>query len=339
MNYKIIGFDKNRIWLFVWIFLSIFAFPRVEAPKTGSVGFVLGAYTQKAQADNSTQNKNISADVTADLPRASDDVQKSKPILSSTEISLQPVKDPALISDAISAKSALVFDYDSGKILYKKNPNWELPIASLTKLMNIAVVLSDPNYNKPITITAGDKLSQAPILDLKVGDRVMPEDLIKSMLVGSANDAALTLSNHFAGDQGFIQQMNAMANELGLRRSHFSTPIGFDVAGNYSTVNDLEIVAKYALAHYPYSDIWKNNNFSFISEDGNKYSIENSNDLVFQQPNIKSVKTGYTPEALGNMIVLANDQSGRKIVAIILGSQDRDKDMLTLVNDILGTNY
>ncbi len=330
---------KNAVWVAV-LTLLVFGFPKIGSRKLAGVGFVLGAYTENAQAaqtsgaekasEISSGKTGYSAD-SADSLNSGDALasQISAPMLGQ---GISAVTNSQQLSADISAKAAYVFDYHTGAVLYQKNALAKLPIASLTKLMTIAVAMQSPDFNKPITITAQDKLWQAPILDLKVGDSIMPEDLVKSMLVGSANDAALTIANHFAGDTGFLEQMNNMANSLGLTRTHYSTPIGFDVPGNYSTAEDISKIAKYALAHYPYSQIWKYKNFSFRSLDGNRYFISNSNALA-GRPGIFSIKTGYTPQALGSMIVLAQTASGEKIVVTVLDSADRDGDVLKILDD------
>ncbi len=324
------------VWIAVLCAL-VFGFPKVG---NRGAGLVLGAYTERAEAAANKSGKPPIAPViasritdfqqTASEPAGSQ--QNDSGIHTGVVQASQPLGPLAFDSNVkISAKAALVFDYNTGAILYSKNPYLELPIASLTKLINIAVAMQSPNFNQPITITAQDKLSTAPVLGLKAGDRVLPEDLVKSILVGSANDAALALSNHFAGDIGFLHKMNSMANQLGLSHTHYATPIGFDVPGNFSTAEDLAKITEYALGHFPYPEIWKNRNFSFTSLGGNRYYIENSNALA-GRPGIESVKTGYTPDSLGSMIVVAVRPNGEKVVIIVLDSPDRDSDALKLAS-------
>ncbi len=233
-----------------------------------------------------------------------------------------------------NSKSVLVYDPLTGNVLYQKNPSQELPIASLTKLMTAIIVSKDPAYANPIIITANDQLDVSPDLGLKPGDKIMPEDLVKSMLVGSANDAAWALANHFPDKADFIKKMNNEAAKLGMSNTHYDNPVGFDSDNNYSTASDLKILTGYALAHLPYAQVWKNDNYSFTSLEGNKYYIRNSNQLVFGHPDIRSIKTGQTPAAMGNMIVEAHNNTSNKIIAIILGSNNRDDQTLQVINYI-----
>ena len=230
-----------------------------------------------------------------------------------------------------SAREVSVYDVGSGQVLVSQNAGEEVPIASLTKLMTALVVYQSKNFDVPIEVTAQDRVDVAPALHLKVGDEVMPKDLVEAMLVGSANDAAQTLANHFPDQATFLSEMNAQAASLGMDHTHYTTPIGFDVPGNYSTASDLAKLVSAALKILPYSQVWHESDFSFTSVDGNTYSVKNSNALVGRNPNILSIKTGLTPEAGGSMIVEAKGSSGQSIVAIVLGSSDRDADTLAVV--------
>lgn len=232
-----------------------------------------------------------------------------------------------------SAKSVLIYDPESNADLYTENVNAQLPIASLTKLMTALVAMQSPNFDRPIKLTKADQLNIAPYLHLTAGDIVRPADLVKAMLVGSANDAALTLANHFPNSTDFIAAMNQKAQELGMVHTHYTTPIGFDTPGNYSTAADLKILVNYALVNFPYPEIWQNKNYYFVSMTGKEYFILNSNSLVYQHPEIFSIKTGNTVEALGSMIVLAKDApSGRTVITLVLDSDQREADTLTAVN-------
>ncbi len=231
-----------------------------------------------------------------------------------------------------TAREVLVYDLASGQLLVSQNADQQVPIASLTKLMTALVVYQSPNFDVPITVAKQDQVDVEPTLHLKVGDRVMPEQLVEAMLLGSANDAANTLANHFPNQATFLGEMNATAAALGMDSTHYTTPIGFDIAGNYSTASDLAKLVNAALKVLPYDQVWQKQSYSFTSLNGNAYSVENSNALVRANPNIFSIKTGQTPDALGNMIVEAKGSAGQSIISIVLGSTDRDADTLAAVD-------
>ncbi len=312
----------NKLYKTSWILIPVFVFcvlyPHFEnnssAPKPAAAqgGFVLPA--------NSADSASAPAKTATPALAASEGEQ------------LMPVKQSDFSAPNFSSKSIIVYQPNSTVILYSKNAEQKLPIASLTKLMTAIVASEDPNFDQPITITSDDPVHVAPELGLRVGDKVMPKDLIKAMLVGSANDAAQTLANHFPDRNDFLQKMNDKAQKLGMDSSHFSNPIGFDNAENYSTANDLVKLVNYALGKLPFQEIWQLKSYSFTSGAGAKYYIQNSNDLVLSHANIRSIKTGLTPEALGNMIVEAENKEGHQIISIVLGSENRDKDTLQAID-------
>lgn len=287
---------------------------QLEARETAQpAGMVLGAYTENIDVNNAQNNQ----------PQADFNVAGDPEV---RQIKFDPL--------SVSAKSVLAYDIESGKTLIDRNSSQKLAIASLTKLMTSIVAMEDPGFADAVVIGPADHTSIAPVLSIRNGDKVMPLDLVKSMLVGSANDAALTIGNHFPDKGTFVEKMNAKAKELGMSDTHFDNPVGFDSPDNYSTAADLQKLVEYALKVLPYDQIWQSANYSFKSVEGHVYSIRNSNDLVFKNNYIHSIKTGYTPAALENMIVEAENPEGKKIVALVLGSSDRDTNTKKVVDYI-----
>lgn len=233
-----------------------------------------------------------------------------------------------------AARAVLAFDPNSGAVAFSQNTNERLAVASLTKLMTAVVAFEDPRFEEPITISSQDRVEISPSLHLRAGDSVRPLDLIHAMLVGSANDAAQALANHMQSRGDFVQAMNSKAQSLGMADTHFSTPIGFDIPQNHSSANDMKILVDYAFRRLPYKELWQSRNFSFTSLGGTSYKIQSSSKISGGRYNINTIKTGLSPEALGNIIVLAEDGKGNRIVSIILGSTDRDTDTSVLVDYI-----
>ncbi len=233
---------------------------------------------------------------------------------------------------SVDARAFLVYDFKSGKVLFSQNIDEKVQIASLTKLMTAVVAMENENFSRPFTVLGSDQVQVAPRLGLKTGDVVFPADLLKAMLIGSANDAAVALANHLPNRTEFISQMNKKAQELGMFETKFSNPVGFDSASNYSTAADLKKLVEYLLLHLSNETFWNDRSFSFTSEEGTGYSIKNSNTLVFKHPEIKSIKTGQTPGASGSMIIRVANADGNEIVVIELGSSDRNSSALELVD-------
>lgn len=250
-----------------------------------------------------------------------------------------PSLNPLVSPPQISAQSALVFALN-GPILYSYNPTEKLPIASLTKLMTALVVMGDPRFPQPITITDADHVITNPVLHLKTGDQVYPANLVQAMLVGSANDAALALANHFGTpDKTFIEMMNERAAALGMTSTNYSTPIGFDDPGNYSNVLDLQKLINAALPILPFAQTDHADAYSFnsIGPNPTNYSIKATSFLPDSNSEIGVLKTGFTDNAKQAMVAQSSIQ-GQKIISIILESNNRDSDTAALINYV-GTAY
>jgi len=260
------------------------------------------------------------------------------PSVTHTDLSEQivPQLNSSIAAPNLSSGSALAYE-NNGPILYSYNPDQKVPIASLTKLMTAFLVMNDSRYGQPVTITAGDLVNISPILHLKVGDVVMPSDLIQSMLVGSANDAAMTLANHFSTiDKTFLEQMNAQAQKLGMTSTHYSTPIGFDDPQNYSTARDLQKLVYAVMPVLPFSKTDHAASYSFksISTDNpTLYSVKTTSKLPDVQPNIGVLKTGFTDDAKQAMVAESNI-GGHEVITIVLQSDNRDKDTSAIFNYI-----
>jgi D-alanyl-D-alanine carboxypeptidase (penicillin-binding protein 5/6) len=246
----------------------------------------------------------------------------------STAVSFMPQLNSSIAAPNLSSSSALAYE-DNGPVLYSYNPDQKVSIASLTKLMTAFLVMNDSRYDQPITITPEDLVSISPILHLKVGDVVMPSDLVQAVLVGSANDAAMTLANHFStNDKTFLEQMNAQAQKLGMTSTHYSTPIGFDDPQNYSTARDLQKLVYAVMPVLPFSKTDHAASYSFKSiskEDPTLYSVKTTSRLPDAQPNIGVLKTGFTDDAKQAMVAESNI-GGHEVITIVLQSDNRDKD-------------
>lgn len=315
------------------VILPVFAFTvflpsfenQTEAQTPKQPPIVLGAFAKNDQILN--QQNNADFNIVSGDPRSGDQQKQ----VEAFQVHFDKPLD-------IPAKSFLVYEPDSGKTLISRNVDQKLPIASLTKLMTSIIVSEDPNYSQPLTITEADRISVSPVLGLRANDVVMPKDLVKAALIGSANDAAWTLGNHFSNKEEFVQKMNAKAQALGMINTQFDNAVGFDSPNNYSTAEDLQKLVQYAMKSLPYDEIWQQKNYSFKSQSGNSYYIKNSNGLVSSHPEIKSIKTGQTPGALGNMIVQSQSSTGTPFISIVLGSSDRNASTLEVL-DYIFSNF
>lgn len=238
---------------------------------------------------------------------------------------------------AVNASSFLVYDQATGEILLEKKSDQKLSIASLTKLLTALLTYENLDLGSIITISLEDiNVKDAPRLNIKVGESVKTEDLFNSMLVGSNNDAALTLANQVVKKTGkpFRETMNEKALELGMSNSSFTNALGFDSQNNFSTAQDLRRLIDHVSKLAAFSNLGKTLVYEFKTEEGRIIKTKNTNKLLSTNPEIEAIKTGFTPNAKGSMAVKLK-AFDRNIVIIVIGSANREKDIISLKNMVL----
>ena len=232
----------------------------------------------------------------------------------------------------IKARSYIVYEPVSDTILFSHNVEERLKIASLTKLMTALVASEDPAFQTPVTIMPDDTLNVSPNLKVAVGDRIAPGDLVKAMLVGSANDAAHVLANHFPNRSEFVARMNNKAKNLAMNNTNFSNPTGFDSEYNYSTASDVFQLVRESLQVLPYAEVWAQRDYAFTSNTGKRYAIKNSSDLAVSDSSVRLIKTGYSRLAQENMVSEVRNPDGRRVIVIVLNTGDRDGETRKLAD-------
>ncbi len=228
----------------------------------------------------------------------------------------------------LSARAALIKDLRSGELLYVKDPNQKLPVASLTKLMTALVVVKNMPLDKVVGITFEDTETVPNTVKLVQGEKLKTLDLLQAMLIASANDAALALSRAVYNDpEKFVQEMNREAQRLGMSNTFFTNPVGFDDPFQYSTATDLAKLVEEFLSYGELQKIVGTRETVIVSLDGSlRHKLVTTNRLMLENPEIRGIKTGYTSEAKGNLIILDNH-----FYSIILGSDDREVETLKVL--------
>ena len=238
-----------------------------------------------------------------------------------------------------TAGSAIVVDADDGTVMFAKRPDAERSIASTTKLMTALLALEKADPNDVFTAPAYNAQPAESRINLREGERMTVKDLLRALLLESANDAAVALAENISGSrQAFVDEMNARAQELGLDHTSYANPIGLDQAGNYSSAHDLATLARTLLRNRRFARIVDMP--SATLESGIRpRTVRNRNDLVGQYPWVDGVKTGYTLNA-GNVLVGAAARGPRaRVVSVVLAEPTeaaRDADTLTLLRWGLG---
>lgn len=245
------------------------------------------------------------------------------PYVSSTTLQAPVKKYTALPVPEITAKSAVVFDANSRKILYEKNPDDIASIASLTKLMTALVVLDQhPDFNKEYVITPEDRREGGRIF-LFNGDRVTLNDLFNVSLVGSANTATVAMV-HALGmvEADFVSKMNAKAVQMGLRRTTFFDPVGLN-PHNTSTAYELVELVSAALAQPKIQQTVLNDHYKLTTKQGSVRMIASTDSLLQGESGYKILggKTGYIDSAgfcFAGKFRDVNNQ--HDIISVVLGS-------------------
>jgi len=235
----------------------------------------------------------------------------------------------ALVSQAseINEVSALLsLDLDSGEVLFERNMQKKLPIASLTKIMTSIVSLDLSDQNELFTVTRR-AAAQVPTKIGVVPDQKMQlHELLSALMMTSANDAATVIQDGIDakyGEEIFINSMNRKAEFLGLKSTSFANPQGFDDVNNYSTLHDLAILSHYALKNYPLLSNIVRKDYQFLPEDSNhkQFDLNNWNGLMGIYPNTIGMKIGSTGDA-GKTTIVISERNNKRILAAVLGAED-----------------
>lgn len=237
----------------------------------------------------------------------------------------------------ISSQGALATDLDSGITLYEKNADGELLPASTTKIIT-ALVAMDEYPDEKILEVRNVKI-EGQKMGLIEGERISALDLLYGLLVYSANDAAEVFANTFPGGRiKFIEKMNQKAEELHLEKTNFTNPSGLDGNLQYTSARDLMRVSSYAMEVPKFAQIVGTKNITVASVDGKTvHKLTNINKLLGSVEGVSGVKTGWTEIASENLVTLV-ERKGRKVMIVLLGSQDRFGETKEII-DWIYSNY
>lgn len=239
-----------------------------------------------------------------------------------------------------TAKSVLLLDYNSGTIIYEKDKEKKLPIASMVKLMTIYLTLQNIesqslSLDQKITTTenassmGGSQVFIDPYVNYSV------EDLLKSVIMASANDASVALAEAISGsEEVFVNLMNSTAKELGMKNTLYCNSTGLPAPEQYSTAEDCAILLKELVKsdiYHKYSTVWTD---SLTHPSGRKTELVNTNKLVRYYDGCDSGKTGSTSEA-GYCLSASASKNNMRLISVIIGAKsgnDRFKETTTLFN-------
>lgn len=254
---------------------------------------------------------------------------------------LVPIPKVSATEPDIPAPSAIVMDAATGTVLYEKNAHQRLAPASVTKIMTLLLVMEaldrgQISWEDQVTASSAAAAKGGSQIYLEPGEQLSMEEMIKSVVVSSANDCAAALSEHIAGSEAaFVEKMNERATALGLKDTHFVNCTGLDDEPNaqehLTTAYDLAVISRELLRHdriRDYTTIWMD-----TVRDG-KFGLSNTNKLVRFYEGTTGLKTGYTSSA-GHCLAASAKREGLELIAVVLhcdSSLDRFESAKALLN-------
>lgn len=243
-----------------------------------------------------------------------------------------PQKKPAAKTFQASASSAIIYDLNSSQRLYEKQPDDKRPIASINKLMTALVIMDSHSPDEIVTVGSIPTLEAA---DQKIGivkgEQFKLIDLVRALLIHSANDAANALAIYDSGSiDAFASKMNAKASEWGLEDSHFENPSGLDESSQLSSANNILVMAGILTQNEIFSEIVKSTSAKITTLSGKSYTLTTTNKLL-GQGGVIGIKTGFTLNA-GQCLVTLSERQGNKIITVVLDSPDRFQESKNMID-------
>lgn len=247
-------------------------------------------------------------------------------------LSLHHFAFAATVPFHVSARSAVLMDESSGRVLYGKDEHERRRIASITKIMTAIVAIESGKLNKKVTISKKAAHTVGSSLYLKTGDRVTLKDLVYGLMLRSGNDAAVAIAQYVGGsEEGFTHLMNKKAALIGMDDTWFANPHGLDDHRKmYSSAYDMALLTRYAMKNPTFQKIVGTKVYHTEDPDGTGVLVwRNKNKLLTRYPYTTGGKTGYTSMARRTLVSTA-EKDGMGLVAVTLNDRNDWKDHVSM---------
>ena len=250
------------------------------------------------------------------------------------------IKNVSAVEMEISAKSAILVDFNTGKVLYSKNENEPLAMASMTKVMSMLLIMEKIDdgslkYDDIVEISTESSSMGGSQIFLNPGDKYKVVDLLKGVAMASANDAVVALAEKTYGSkEHFIEAMNKKAESLGLKNTHFVNVHGLDEEGHYSSAYDMSVMARELLKHEKILDFTRVYEEYLTKPDGSQIWLVNTNKLVRFYDGVDGLKTGFTQKA-GYCLTATGKKNNLRLISVVMGEESiekRSSDTVKLLN-------
>ncbi len=222
----------------------------------------------------------------------------------------------------LKCKSAILIEESTGDVLYESNSDERVPIASVTKVMTMLLIMEAVDDGKitlddMVTVSENAMSYGGSTMFLEAGEQLTVNDMMKGIAVASANDGCVAMAEHLAGSESaFVDMMNAKAKELGMENTHFMNTNGLDEDDHYSSARDVAIMSRELIKHktiFNYTSIWMD------TLRGGKFQLANTNKLIRFYEGANGLKTGSTSKALCCLSAAAK-RNDMQLIAVVLGA-------------------
>ncbi|MCL2420403.1 MAG: D-alanyl-D-alanine carboxypeptidase [Defluviitaleaceae bacterium] len=234
-------------------------------------------------------------------------------------------------SISINAKASLLMEANTGKILLEDNPHQQLAPASVTKVMTMlliyeAIEQERIGWDQTVTVSAHAASMGGSQIFLEPEEKQTVRDLVKSIVIASANDAAVAMAEFVAGsEEAFVQLMNKRAGELGMKNTHFKNACGLDADGHLTTAHDIALMSRELIVNHPevfeYTKVRLDKIIHKTARGEEEFGLTNTNRLIRSYAGATGLKTGSTGEALFCISATA-EKDGMSLIAVVLGAPD-----------------
>ena len=230
------------------------------------------------------------------------------------------------------ASAAIVYDANSGSVIFEKSAGSQRPIASINKLMTALVIMETHKPNEVVTVKDLPELGPYDQkIGIKNGEEFELSELLKATLIHSANDAANALAIYDSGSiEAFALKMNQKGKQWGLNNSKYSNANGLEGGDDYSSARDVATLASLLIQNKYFADIVRTNSLYISNLSGKEYLLTSTNKIL-GQGGIVGMKTGYTLKA-GQCLVTVAERNGNKIITVVLDSPDRFQESKNMVD-------
>lgn len=234
--------------------------------------------------------------------------------------------------DGSSALGMAVLEGNTNTLLYSKNCDKQLPMASTTKIVTCIVAIENyDDINKKVLVSDKSVGIEGTSIYLKNGEVISFKDLLLGLMLASGNDCAVAIAEEVCGYDEFVNKMNEFAIKCGANNTHFVNPHGLDEDGHYTTAYDLALMTSYALKNETFREICGTKNHIIPPTNAYKYQryLKHKNKIMFLDDNCIGVKTGFTDNAK-RCLVSATEKDGMQVISVVLNCQPMFEECMRL---------